>query len=255
LDPPNLCWCSDAPFTSRDAGTRIPVRSVSTKSTKTELLHKPDLNQVILSYTEASWCASSFLQSLLSSSGSNSRDQSNCTGQQCQLTVNRRFNTHSWFVKSILESSSTADPVNAFLPIPYASSEHFMLPADEPGVLRRNISSLRLRTELVSRYCVVLASKAVSASSHAVIAVDEGDIGRYTIKAAVDPRAANKTVRLEPPKNAVTQGELIALCEKLRGKTYKKRDASAEMLVEEYKGERIWMSTSVVHSLMQLLGI
>ncbi|GAQ79612.1 NAD(P)-binding Rossmann-fold superfamily protein [Klebsormidium nitens] len=68
-----------------------------------------------------------------------------------------------------------------------------------------------------------------------IVAVDEGDIGRYTIKAALDPRAANKTVRLEPPRNAVTQSELIALCEKLRGKTYKKRDATAEMLVEEYK--------------------
>lgn len=206
MDPPNLCWCSDAPFTSRDAGTRIPVRSVSTKSTKTELLHKPDLNQVILSYTEASWCASSFLQSSLSSSGSSSRDQSNCTGQQCQLTVNRRFNTHSWFVKSILESSSTADPVNAFLLIPYASSELFMLPADEPGVLRRNVSSLRLRTEPVSRYCVVLASKAVSASSHAVIAVDEGTLGGTPSKPLSTPGQRTRLCGWNRPRTPSRKG-------------------------------------------------
>jgi hypothetical protein len=60
---------------------------------------------------------------------------------------------------------------------------------------------------------------------------------------------------LEPPKNSVTQGELIALCERLRGKTYKKRDASAEMLVEEYKSERISDVDIIVNSLMQLLGI
>lgn len=91
-----------------------------------------------------------------------------------------------------------------------------------------------------SRQTLLSASKFRCASPcFAVIAVDEGDIGRYTIKAALDPRAANKTVRLEPPKNAVTQAELIALCEKLKGKTYKKRDATPEMLVEEYKSE--WM--------------
>ncbi|GAQ88130.1 NAD(P)-binding Rossmann-fold superfamily protein [Klebsormidium nitens] len=65
--------------------------------------------------------------------------------------------------------------------------------------------------------------------------VDEGDIGTYTIKAALDPRAANKTVHLEPPQNFLTQNELIALAEKARGKTYKRKTVSAEELLQQYK--------------------
>lgn len=67
------------------------------------------------------------------------------------------------------------------------------------------------------------------------VTVDEGDIGTYTIKAALDPRAANKTVHLEPPQNVVTQNELIALAEKARGKTYARKTVSAEELIEQYK--------------------
>ncbi|GAQ78714.1 NmrA-like negative transcriptional regulator family protein [Klebsormidium nitens] len=67
------------------------------------------------------------------------------------------------------------------------------------------------------------------------VIVDEGNIGTYAIKAALDPRAANKTVHLEPPQNVVTQNELIALAEKVRGKTYKRRTVSAEELIQQYQ--------------------
>lgn len=71
----------------------------------------------------------------------------------------------------------------------------------------------------------------------AAIIVDEADIGRYTVKAALDPRTANKIVRLEPPRNVLTQNELVALAEKVWGKTIKKKHVSAEALVEAYKSE------------------
>jgi hypothetical protein len=71
----------------------------------------------------------------------------------------------------------------------------------------------------------------------AAIIVDEADIGRYTVKAALDPRTANKVVRLEPPRNVLTQNELVALAEKVWGKTIKKKHVSAEALVEAYNSE------------------
>ncbi|GAQ78715.1 NAD(P)-binding Rossmann-fold superfamily protein [Klebsormidium nitens] len=64
---------------------------------------------------------------------------------------------------------------------------------------------------------------------------NEGDIGTYAIKAALDPRTVNKTVHVEPPQNVVTQNELIALAEKARGKTYARKTVSAEELFEQYK--------------------
>ncbi|XP_052167808.1 isoflavone reductase homolog IRL-like [Oryza glaberrima] len=51
-----------------------------------------------------------------------------------------------------------------------------------------------------------------------VVFVEEGDIGTYTVLAAVDPRAENKTVNIRPAKNAVSHEELVALWEKKTGK-------------------------------------
>ncbi|KAA3467011.1 isoflavone reductase-like protein [Gossypium australe] len=50
----------------------------------------------------------------------------------------------------------------------------------------------------------------------------EADIGTYTIKAVDDPRTANKTLFIRPPKNTYSFNELIALWEKLIGKTLEK---------------------------------
>ncbi|KAJ7553291.1 hypothetical protein O6H91_06G091200 [Diphasiastrum complanatum] len=63
------------------------------------------------------------------------------------------------------------------------------------------------------------------------IVVDEEDIGTYTIKAADDPRAENKTLYLKPPTNILSLNELVALWEKKIGKTLEKTTLSnAEML-------------------------
>ncbi|KAF0898933.1 hypothetical protein E2562_012638 [Oryza meyeriana var. granulata] len=51
-----------------------------------------------------------------------------------------------------------------------------------------------------------------------VVFVEEGDIGTFTVRAAVDPRTENKTVHIRPAANAVSHEELVALWEKKTGK-------------------------------------
>ncbi|WVZ71905.1 hypothetical protein U9M48_020436 [Paspalum notatum var. saurae] len=61
---------------------------------------------------------------------------------------------------------------------------------------------------------VVLGDGAVKA-----VYVEEGDIGTYTVLAADDPRAENKTLYIRPPANTLSHDELLALWEKKTGKT------------------------------------
>ncbi|XP_019182284.1 PREDICTED: isoflavone reductase homolog [Ipomoea nil] len=50
-----------------------------------------------------------------------------------------------------------------------------------------------------------------------VIYMDEDDVAAYTVKCIDDPRTLNKTVYLRPPQNILTQRELIAKWENLKG--------------------------------------
>ncbi|XP_006353718.1 bifunctional pinoresinol-lariciresinol reductase 2-like [Solanum tuberosum] len=53
------------------------------------------------------------------------------------------------------------------------------------------------------------------------IYVNEDDIATYTIKAIDDPRTLNKTLYLRPPKNILSQREVVQIWEKLIGKELK----------------------------------
>lgn len=61
----------------------------------------------------------------------------------------------------------------------------------------------------------------------------EADIGTYTIKAVDDPRTANKTLFIRPPKNTYSFNELIALWEKLIGKTLEKTYVPEDQLLKQ----------------------
>ncbi|KAL6850200.1 hypothetical protein ACP4OV_020827 [Aristida adscensionis] len=52
--------------------------------------------------------------------------------------------------------------------------------------------------------------------------VEEGDIATYTVKAAGDPRAANKTLYIRPPANTLSHNELLALWERKTGKAFRR---------------------------------
>ncbi|KAF4391803.1 hypothetical protein F8388_017398, partial [Cannabis sativa] len=65
--------------------------------------------------------------------------------------------------------------------------------------------------------------------------VDEDDIARYTVKTVDDPRTLNKTVYLRPPKNILSQREVIGVWEKLIGKELHKSSISKQEFLANAK--------------------
>ena len=66
----------------------------------------------------------------------------------------------------------------------------------------------------------------------------EEDMAAYTMRAADDPRTLNKTVYINPPKNIVSQNDVIALWESKIGKTLEKTFVSEEELLKKIPRER-----------------
>ncbi|KAG5610584.1 hypothetical protein H5410_021865 [Solanum commersonii] len=64
------------------------------------------------------------------------------------------------------------------------------------------------------------------------IYVDEDDIATYTIKSINDPRTLNKTLYFRPPKNILSQREVVQIWEKLIGKELKISTLSKEEFLE-----------------------
>ncbi|WMV27639.1 hypothetical protein MTR67_021024 [Solanum verrucosum] len=62
---------------------------------------------------------------------------------------------------------------------------------------------------------------------------EEHDIGTYSIKAVDDPRTLNKTLYIRPPKNTLSFNELVAIWEKLIGKTLEKIYVPEEQILKD----------------------
>ena len=58
----------------------------------------------------------------------------------------------------------------------------------------------------------------------------------YTIKTIDDPRTLNKTVYLRPPKNILSQREVVEIWEKLIGKELQKSSIPKEQFLASLKG-------------------
>jgi uncharacterized protein YbjT (DUF2867 family) len=71
----------------------------------------------------------------------------------------------------------------------------------------------------------------------AAIYVDEDDIAMYTIKTIDDPRTLNKTVYIRPPKNILSQREVVEIWEKLIGHDLHKSSISKEDFLASMEGE------------------
>lgn len=69
------------------------------------------------------------------------------------------------------------------------------------------------------------------------IYVDEDDIAKYTIKTIDDPRTLNKTVYIRPPKNILSQREVVQIWEKLIGKELQKSSISEEDFLATLQGK------------------
>ncbi|GMN40779.1 hypothetical protein TIFTF001_010008 [Ficus carica] len=77
------------------------------------------------------------------------------------------------------------------------------------------------------------------------IYVDEDDIAMYTIKTIDDPQTLNKTVYLRPPKNILSQREVVQVWEKLIGKELKKSSISEQEFLATLKGEGEFEATQL----------
>ena len=68
----------------------------------------------------------------------------------------------------------------------------------------------------------------------------EEDIVAYTMKAVDDPRTLNKILYVHPPKNIVSQNDMVSLWEGKIGKTLEKTYVSEEELLKSIQG---WLIT------------
>ncbi|KAI9177601.1 hypothetical protein LWI28_017159 [Acer negundo] len=96
---------------------------------------------------------------------------------------------------------------------------------------------------LPSKYHVVLLGD----GNPPAIYVDEDDIAMYTIKAIDDPRTLNKTVYISPPKNILSQRQVVEIWEKLIGKELHKSSISKEEFLAAMKEQDYAEQVGLTH--------
>ncbi|CAL4964632.1 unnamed protein product [Urochloa decumbens] len=69
--------------------------------------------------------------------------------------------------------------------------------------------------------------------------VDEGDIGTYTVLAACDPRAENKTLYIKPPANTLSHNELLDLWEKKTGKKFERVHLDEDAVLKQIREDPV----------------
>ncbi|XP_065634614.1 bifunctional pinoresinol-lariciresinol reductase 2-like [Quercus suber] len=79
------------------------------------------------------------------------------------------------------------------------------------------------------------------------IYVEEDDIAIYTIKTIDDPRTLNKTVYLRPPKNILSQREVVEIWEKLISKELQKSSIPKEEFLASLKGQEYAQQVGLIH--------
>lgn len=79
------------------------------------------------------------------------------------------------------------------------------------------------------------------------IYVDEDDIAMYTMKSVDDPRALNKTVYIRPPKNILSQLQVVGIWEKLIGKDLQKSSISAQDFLAMMREQNYAEQVGLIH--------
>uniref|UniRef100_A0A0A0LE76 NmrA-like domain-containing protein n=1 Tax=Cucumis sativus TaxID=3659 RepID=A0A0A0LE76_CUCSA len=164
------------------------------------------------------------------------------------------FRSHSILLQlKLVEAIRAAGNIERFLPSEYGIDPARMLNAIEQGrdtfeqkmAVRKAIEEANIPFTYVSANCFAGYFAANLSQMHTlvppahqvtvygdgnvkVVYMDEDDIARYVVKAATDPRTLNKTVYIRPPKNILSQRELIEKWEKLSGKVLEKISVSAQ---------------------------
>ena len=78
----------------------------------------------------------------------------------------------------------------------------------------------------------------------------EEDVAAYTVKAATDPRVANRVIVYRPPGNIVSQLDLISSWEKKTGRTLKKINMPEEEIVKLSESKK----SSFFNIYLEMLG-
>ncbi|KAK9123743.1 hypothetical protein Sjap_013345 [Stephania japonica] len=172
----------------------------------------------------------------------------------------------------LVEAMKEAGNVKRFLPSEFGTDPARMGDAMEPGrvtfddkmVVRKAIEEAGISFTYVSANCFagyflgglcqpgkITPSKdsvlLLGEANHKVIYVDEDDIATYTIKTIDDPRTLNKTLYLRPPKNILSQREVVEIWEKLIGKVLEKSAMSKEDFLTMMKGQNYAEQVGLSH--------
>nr|QHI00144.1 (+)-pinoresinol/(+)-lariciresinol reductase [Linum flavum] len=147
----------------------------------------------------------------------------------------------------LVEAIKEAGNVKRFVPSEFGTDPARMENAMEPGritfddkmVVRRAIEEAGIPFTYVSANCFagyflgglcqpgyILPSRdhvtLLGDGDKKGVYVDEDDIAAYTLRAIDDPRTLNKTIYVKPPKNVLSQREVVGIWEKYIGKELQK---------------------------------
>ncbi|KAJ7942585.1 putative Isoflavone reductase [Quillaja saponaria] len=172
----------------------------------------------------------------------------------------------------LVDAIKEAGNVKRFLPSEFGTDPARMGDALEPGrvtfddkmVVRKAIQEGNIPFTYVSANCFagyflgglcqpgfILPSRdsvtLLGDGNQKAIYVDEDDIAMYTIKTIDDPRTLNKTVYIRPPKNILSQREVVQIWEKLIGKELRKSSISKEDFLASLKGQSYAQQVGLVH--------
>ncbi|GAY63444.1 hypothetical protein CUMW_225650 [Citrus unshiu] len=172
----------------------------------------------------------------------------------------------------LVDAIKEAGNVKRFLPSEFGTDPAKMANAMEPGrvtfddkmVVRKAIEDAGIPFTYVSANCFagyflgglcqpgsILPSKdsvvLLGDGNPKAIYVDEDDIAMYTMKAINDPRTLNRTMYLRPPKNILSQREVVETWEKLIGKTLQKSSISKEEFLASMKEQNYAGQVGLTH--------
>ncbi|CAL4977285.1 unnamed protein product [Urochloa decumbens] len=75
-----------------------------------------------------------------------------------------------------------------------------------------------------------------------VMFAEEGDIGTYTVLAADDPRAENKTLHIRPPGNTMSHNEMLDMWEEKTGKKFERVHVDEDDVLKQIQEASIPMN-------------
>ncbi|WCJ29122.1 Bifunctional pinoresinol-lariciresinol reductase [Euphorbia peplus] len=172
----------------------------------------------------------------------------------------------------LVEAIKEAGNVKRFLPSEFGTDPARMDKAMEPGrvtfddkmVIRKAIEEAQIPFTYVSANCfagyflggLCQPGHIIPSRNHVTLLgdgdqkavfVDENDIATYTVMTIDDPRTLNKTLYIRPPKNVLSQKEVVEVWETLIGKELDKSCVSEEDFLLAIKGEKYEEQVGLTH--------